>query len=87
VVATAKRALREGEILDGEGGFTVYGQLFPAADSLACGGLPLGLAHGVKLLRAVAKGQPIHWSDVAVDESDPTVRFRREMEGSASSPP
>ena len=57
VVATAKRDLREGETLDGEGGYTVYGKLMPAADSLALGGLPLGLAHRVKLVRPVASGQ------------------------------
>ena len=34
VVATAKRDLREGELLDGEGGYTVYGKLMPAADSM-----------------------------------------------------
>jgi hypothetical protein len=34
VVATAKRDLAEGEMLDGEGGYTVYGKLMPAADSL-----------------------------------------------------
>ena len=30
VVATAKRDLSEGEILDGEGGYAVYGKLMPA---------------------------------------------------------
>jgi predicted homoserine dehydrogenase-like protein len=80
VVATAKRDLREGETLDGEGGHTVYGKLMPAADSLALGGLPLGLAHQVKLVRAVAAQRPVLWSDVAVDASAPAVRFRREME-------
>src|SRR5438874_489699 len=34
-VATAKRVLRAGEVLDGEGGYTVWGKLMPAADSLA----------------------------------------------------
>ena len=34
-VATAKRALRSGEILDGEGGYTVWGKLMTAADSAA----------------------------------------------------
>jgi predicted homoserine dehydrogenase-like protein len=34
VVATAKRDLKAGETLDGEGGHTVYGNLMPAADSL-----------------------------------------------------
>jgi predicted homoserine dehydrogenase-like protein len=79
-VATAKHDLAPGDILDGEGGYTVYGRLFPAADSLAMGGLPLGLAHGVKVLRPVAAGSPLKWSDVAVDEDGAVVRFRREME-------
>ena len=52
----------------------------PAADSLALGGLPLGLAHHVKLVRPVASGQPVKWSDVAVDATNAAVRFRREME-------
>ena len=80
VVATAKRALKAGELLDGEGGYTVYGKLMPAKDSLAIGGLPLGLAHGVKLRRAVAAGRQVRWSDVAVDANDAAVRLRREME-------
>ncbi len=80
VVATAKRDLKAGEMLDGEGGYTVYGKLMPAADSLRLGGLPLGLAHHVKLLRNVAPGQPLSWRDVAVDEASQAVRFRREME-------
>jgi predicted homoserine dehydrogenase-like protein len=67
-------------MLDGEGGYTVYGKLMPAQDSLALGGLPLGLAHRVKLVRPVAGGQAIKWSDVAVDESSAAVRFRRLME-------
>jgi predicted homoserine dehydrogenase-like protein len=80
VVATAKRDLGEGEVLDGEGGYTVYGKLMPAERSLALGGLPLGLAHRARLLRPVACGQPLRWDDVAFDPADPTVRFRREME-------
>lgn len=80
VVATAKRDLKRGETLDGEGGFTVYGRLMPARDSLKVGGLPLGLAHGVKLKHPVKAGQPVRWSDVTIDAKDPAVKFRREME-------
>jgi predicted homoserine dehydrogenase-like protein len=80
VVATAKRDLAAGEMLDGEGGCTVYGKLMPARDSVSLGGLPLGLAHGVRLLHPVAAGAPVRWSDVAADEADDAVRFRREME-------
>jgi predicted homoserine dehydrogenase-like protein len=79
-VATAKRALKAGEVLDGEGGYTVVGRLMPAADSLAQGCLPLGLAHGCKLLRPIAAGQPVRWSDVAIDADSAAVRLRREME-------
>lgn len=67
-------------MLDGEGGFTVYGKLLPAADSLRLGGLPLGLAHKVKLRRAVAAGQAVRWDDVEIDSAQPAVRFRRELE-------
>jgi predicted homoserine dehydrogenase-like protein len=80
VVSTAKRDLKAGEMLDGEGGYTVYGKLTPAARSLALGGLPIGLAHQVKLLRPVKEGDPVTWSDVAIDETAEAVRFRREME-------
>jgi predicted homoserine dehydrogenase-like protein len=79
-IATAKRALKPGEILDGEGGYTVVGKLMPAQDSLAQGCLPLGLAHGWKVLKPVAAGQPVRWSDVAVDANVSAVRLRREME-------
>jgi predicted homoserine dehydrogenase-like protein len=79
-VATAKRPLKAGEVLDGEGGYTVVGRLMPAEDSLARECLPLGLAHGWKLTRPVAAGEPLRWSDVAVDATHPAVRLRREME-------
>mgnify|MGYP001385427618 CR=1 FL=1 len=72
--------VKAGETLDGEGGFTVYGKLMPASDSLAVGGLPLGLAHGVRLKRRVAAGQAVRWSDVGIDARNPAVAFRREME-------
>ena len=79
-VAVAKKSLSPGELLDGEGGYTVVGRLMPAQTSLAQGCLPLGLAHHWKLLRPVAAGQPIKWSDVAVDSNSTAVRVRREME-------
>jgi predicted homoserine dehydrogenase-like protein len=80
VVATAKRDLKKGEMLDGEGGFTVYGKLMPAKASLRAGALPLGLAHKVKLRNPVKAGKPVLWSDVIINEKDAAVKFRREME-------
>ncbi|MGQ0546647.1 MAG: NAD(P)H-dependent oxidoreductase [Betaproteobacteria bacterium] len=83
-VAIAKRDLKQGEILDGEGGYTVVGRLMPASDSLKENCLPLGLAHGWKMLRPVAAGQPVRWSDVAFDANAAAVKLRREMEATVS---
>ena len=80
VVATAKRDLAVGEVLDGEGGYTVWGKLLPAATSAAMGGLPLGLAHDVRVIRPVRQGQSLSWDDVAIDTGTRAYRLRREME-------
>jgi predicted homoserine dehydrogenase-like protein len=80
VVATAKRDLSPGDMLDGEGGYTVWGKLLPADTSLHMGGLPLGLAHQVKVVRPVKKGQSLSWADVAMDKSTPAYKVRHEME-------
>jgi predicted homoserine dehydrogenase-like protein len=84
-VATAKRDLAAGETLDGEGGFTVWGKLMPAADSLRLGALPIGLAHNVRLRNPIGAGNPVRWSDVSIDETSEAVRVRREMEAMSRS--
>ncbi len=80
VVATAKRDLKVGEMLDGEGGYTVWGKLLPAEKSASIGGVPLGLAHNVKVLREVKQGQSLTWADVSMDTSTDAYKVRREME-------
>ena len=80
VVATAKKALKAGEMLDGEGGFCVWGRQVPAEVSLRDALLPLGLAHNVKLKRDIAEGEAVKWADVAYDAGDLAVKIRREME-------
>ena len=80
VVATAKRRLAAGEVLDGEGGYTVWGKLMTARDSLLLGGLPIGLAHGVTLKRDVAPGSPVCWQDVALPDTFEALEARRAME-------
>jgi predicted homoserine dehydrogenase-like protein len=80
VATVAKRALKGGETLDGEGGYTVYGKLIPAARSLAERALPLGLAHKVRLTSDIAAGAMVRWSDVAIDAGTLAVRTRREAE-------
>ena len=80
VVATAKRDLLAAEVLDGEGGATVYGKLLPARESLSIGGLPIGLATRVTLRRPVAAGEIVRWDDVEFAAEDPTVVARKQME-------
>jgi predicted homoserine dehydrogenase-like protein len=80
VVATAKRPLKTGEMLDGEGGFCVWGRQTPAEQSLRQGYLPLGLAQSVRLKRDVSEGEALRWIDVEYDPNDLAVRVRREME-------
>ncbi|SOD92267.1 NAD(P)H-dependent oxidoreductase [Caenispirillum bisanense] len=78
-VAVAKRALKAGETLDGEGGYTVWGRLIPAERSLREGCLPIGLAHGVKLVRDVPAGAIVGWADVEAREAG-AFAVRRAME-------
>ncbi|MEM6942191.1 MAG: Gfo/Idh/MocA family oxidoreductase [Pseudomonadota bacterium] len=66
VAAVAKRDLTPGETLDGEGGYTVWGKLMPAGSDAAQAALPIGLAHGVRLVRAVPAGET-----VTIDAVDP----------------
>jgi predicted homoserine dehydrogenase-like protein len=83
VAAVAKRALRAGETLDGEGGYTVYGRLMPVAQSLRDNALPIGLAHRVRLVRDVPAGTVVRANDVALEEAALAIRTRRELERSA----
>ncbi len=80
VVAVAKRDLAPGEVLDGEGGFTVAGQLRPARASVAMGALPLGLTGGARVLRPVRADQVLTYVDVAMDQGLTALALRRETE-------
>jgi len=86
VVACAKRNLAKGEILDGEGGYTVWGRLMVAGDSLTLGAVPIGLAHGLTLKGPVKEGAVLTWADVEEPDSTNSVALsvRREMEASLS---
>ena len=80
-VAVAKRVLKAGETLDGEGGYTVWGRACPASKSKAMSALPIGLAHNMTLKRDVALGDVVTFEDVDIDESSLAVKIRREAEG------
>ncbi|WP_370661467.1 hypothetical protein [Candidatus Pantoea bituminis] len=78
-VATAKRDLKAGEMLDGEGGFTVWANALPANISVAQDLLPMGLAHHVRLVKDVAKDKAVRFSDVQFDNNLDIVELRKQM--------
>ena len=80
VAATAKRLLSSGEVLDGEGGYCVYGTLMSSAEAVRVGTLPIGLSNNLPLLNDISKGQTVLWSDVKIDPRNSILRFRKEME-------
>lgn len=80
VVSTTKKILKKGEILDGEGGATVWGKLVPSKLSLSMEALPIGLAHGIKLKNEIKENEIITWNDVEFLPNDPAISYRRSME-------
>jgi predicted homoserine dehydrogenase-like protein len=82
-VAVAKRDLAVGEVLDGEGGYTVWGRLMPAVASVNAGALPIGLAHRLKLVKPVTRGSVLTYADVEAPAQGPAMALRRETEGLA----
>lgn len=80
VVSTTKTTLKKGEILDGEGGATVWGKLVPSKLSLSMEALPIGLAHGIRLKNEIKENEIITWNDVDYLPSDPAILYRRKME-------
>jgi len=79
-VSIAKRNLKAGEILDGEGGTTVWGKLLSASQSISMNALPIGLAHNVKLLNDISEGQVVSQNDVSGIPESNAYLLRKEME-------
>ena len=80
VVAVAKRDLTAGEILDGEGGYTVAGQLRPSTSSLQGKMLPLGHTGEARMKRDVKMDTVLTYDDVELDETLSAMKLRRSME-------
>ena len=80
VVSVAKRDLGIGELLDGEGGSTVWGKILPAASSLNLKALPIGFASGLALRNPITQGSVVTWNDVRMGELSDIHQLRNEME-------
>ncbi|MGR3547301.1 MAG: NAD(P)H-dependent oxidoreductase [Roseovarius sp.] len=79
VASVAKRALKAGEVLDGEGGYTVWGKALPL--SRAGAALPIGLAHGVRVTRDIAAGAVVMLDDVDLSGNDAATLYRAAIAG------
>ncbi len=79
VVATAKRPLKAGEMLDGEGGFCVWAasrpRLRPRSTKDTCRSV---LPTTSSSRRISPRASRLKWSDVAYDPANTAVKVRRE---------
>jgi len=85
VAAVAKKDLKPGDILDGEGGYTVFGRLVHARESLENAYLPIGLSGKARLVRPVLKDELLTYDDVEVDEKQFAYKLRKQMEQQSNS--
>lgn len=80
VASVAKKDLKPGDFLDGEGGYAAFGRLVSAEQSLKGGYLPMGLSNNAKVIRAVAKDSIITYDDVVLDENSFLYQLRKKIE-------
>lgn len=80
VASVAKRKLTPGDILDGEGGYTVYGRLVRAEDSLAGKYLPIGLSSQARVIHPIAKDAVLTYDDVEIDDKLFSYKLRKKVE-------
>ena len=78
VVAVAKKDLEPGDLLDGIGGWTSYGEVDTVAN--AAGFLPMGMTEHARITKPIPMDEPIPLDSVEVDESTPIVKARREQD-------
>jgi predicted homoserine dehydrogenase-like protein len=83
VASVAKRDLKPGEVLDGEGGYSVFGRLIRADESLSKRYLPMGLSRGAKMIKPVAKDSFVTYGDAEMDENTLAFRVRKTLEDSS----
>ena len=83
VVSVAKCDIPAGTVLDGEGGYYVYGDVMPAKLSVEGGCLPLGFSGDKKTLRDIRAGEKLTYDMIEFDPGCLTMRVRRELEAMA----
>jgi predicted homoserine dehydrogenase-like protein len=80
VMTVAKKDLAPGDVLDEFGGYAFHGTMDRAEEAKKLDALPVGLAPGARVVKAVRKGAVVAWSDVRLDESSTVVKLRRQQD-------
>jgi predicted homoserine dehydrogenase-like protein len=80
VVCATRAPMRAGDVIDGEGGYAVYGTSVSARRARELDLVPMGLAHGLRLKRDVPADHPIGTADVAFDDRSFLWKLRREQD-------
>ncbi len=80
VVAVAKKNLEKGEIIDGIGGFSVYGVIEKREIAKRDNLLPLGISEGAELRRRVKKGEMLTYEDVILKEDSLLFQLRKKQD-------
>ena len=86
VICATRAPLRAGDLIDGEGGYAVYGTCVPAELARRQRLVPLGLAHGLRLVHDVPADHPIGTDDVAFDDTSFLWKLRREQDALFAAP-
>jgi predicted homoserine dehydrogenase-like protein len=79
VGCATRKALKAGSLIDGEGGYAVYGTIASAERSRGDKLVPMGLSQGCKLVRDVPADHWITEADVSFDESSFLWKLRRQQ--------
>ena len=86
VASIAKKDLKPGDVLDGEGGYTVFGRLMTSQESLRNRYLPMGLSRGARMIKTLPKDSFVTYHDVEMDEDTFAFRVRKTLEESSRKP-
>jgi predicted homoserine dehydrogenase-like protein len=76
-ITMAKRDLKPGEKIDYLGGYTVYGSIDKAEVAKAEGIVPLGIVVGATVTKEIKKGEPVHYSEVSLNETQTVYHLRK----------
>ena len=80
VLATAKRDLKAGEVIDALGGYTVYGEAETAEITARDNLLPIGVAVGCTLRRDIPKDRHLTYADVEIPPGRLVDKLRAEQD-------